>query len=188
MKDEEIIRIQAWFRGCMLRKRRLPLIIYQIQKYLQSVAFKFSHHNDDGRINSSLDESNVSRLLSEKFKDKIKTTKIRTWYDLLAHDHYYGWLPVNIKTTSTMSNDNVGNLAMCVYAYTDEIFDIHCNKTYKSGEMGDLLNKKLSEKNYNKSNKKDYYFIVLNKKKPGDIIVNSVRGLTLLAPNINNLP
>src|SRR4029078_13691499 len=60
--------------------------------------------------------------------------------------------------------------------------------TYKSGEMGDLLNKKLSEKNYNKSNKKDYYFIVLNKKKPGDIIVNSVRGLTLLAPNINNLP
>lgn len=31
----------------------------------------------------------------------------------------YGWIPVNIKTTTTLTNDNTGNLAMCVYAYTD---------------------------------------------------------------------
>ena len=41
---------------------------------------------------------------------------------------------------------------------------------------------------YNKNNKKDYYFIVMNKTDASDIIVNSVKGLSVLTPNINNLP
>lgn len=36
--------------------------------------------------------------------------------------------------------------------------------------------------------KKDYYFIVINKKNAKDIIVNSIKGLTVISPNINNLP
>ena len=46
----------------------------------------------------------------------------------------------------------------------------------------------LKMKNYNTNRKKDYYFIVLNKTDASDIIVNSVKGLTILTPNINNLP
>lgn len=41
---------------------------------------------------------------------------------------------------------------------------------------------------YNKNHKKDYYFIVLNKNNPNDIIVNSVKGLIELTSNVNNLP
>ena len=36
------------------------------------------------------------------------------WYDILVFDYMYGWLPINIKITTMKTNDNTGNLAMCV--------------------------------------------------------------------------
>ena len=54
--------------------------------------------------------------------------------------------------------------------------------------MSNILINKLKNKNYNYNNKKDYYFIVLNKKISDDIIINSIKGLIKLTSNINNLP
>lgn len=184
----QIIKIQKWFRGNILRLKQLPLIMYKIQHYLKSKTFNFASINNDGRINSCVDEDEVIKLLVERFGDKIKTPKIRMWYDILAFDYMYGWIPINIKTTTTNTSDNTGNLAMCVYAYTDEILDIHMNKSYENGKMSVLLFNKLKNKQYNCNNKKDYYFIVLNKCDSRDIIINSVKGLSILTPNINNLP
>lgn len=186
--ETKIIKIQKWFRGCILRLKQLPLIMYKIKKYLKLQAFQFSTQNEDGRINSCIDEDEVIKLLIEKFGEKIKKPKIRMWYDILAFDYMYGWVPINIKTTTTITSDNTGNLAMCVYAYTNETLDIHRDKSYENGKMSDILLHKLKNKKYNTNNKKDYYFIVLNKTDASDIIVNSVKGLTILTPNINNLP
>jgi hypothetical protein len=183
-----IIKIQKWYRGCIVRLKRLPLILYKIQKYLQNISFQFSNQNEDGRINSCTDEDNIIKVLFEKFNNKIKKPKKRMWYDILVLDYYYGWLPVNIKTTTTLTSDNTGNLAMCVYAYTDEILDIHKDETYENGLMSKILFSKLKDKKYNKNNKKDYYFIVFNKNCEKDIIINSVKGLKILTPNSNNLP
>ena len=77
---------------------------------------------------------------------------------------------------------------MCVYAYSNEMLNIHQNKSFTNGIMSRILFDKLREKKYNKNYKKDYYFIVLNKNDSRDIIINSVKGLTCLNPNINNLP
>jgi len=187
-EETKILKIQKWFRGCIWRMNRLPLIMYKIQNYLKLQAFQFSTQNEDGRINSCIDEDEVIKILIEKFDEKIKKPKIRMWYDILAFDYMYGWLPINIKTTTTITSDNTGNLAMCVYAYTDEILDIHRDKSYENGKMSDILFNKLKTKNYNRNHKKDYYFIVLNKNNASDVIVNSVKGLTILTPNINNLP
>jgi hypothetical protein len=162
--------------------------MYKIQKYLKSSIFIFSKQNEDGRINSSIDEEEVIRLLNNNFGDKIKKPKIRMWYDILAFDYKYGWIPINIKTTTTLTCDNTGNLAMCVYAYTNELLDIHRNKSYENGKMSEILFEKLRNKQYNINCKKDYYFIVLNKNNSNDIIINSVKGLSILTPNINNLP
>lgn len=181
-------KIQAWFRGCLLRMKHLPLIMYKIQNYLKIQAFAFSNQNDDGRINSCNDEDEIIKLLVAKFDQKIRKPKIRMWYDILVHDDMYGWIPVNIKTTTTFTCDNTGNLAMCVYAYTDEKLDIHQDKTYENGKMSELLFSKLKSCKYNRNPKKDYYFIVLNKTNASDVIVNSVKGLWVLTPNINNLP
>jgi hypothetical protein len=186
--ETKIIKIQKWFRGCIFRLKRLPLIMYKIQKYLKTQKFQFSNQNEDGRINSCNDEDEVIKLLVRHFGDKIKKPKIRMWYDILVFDNMYGWLPVNIKTTTLQTSDNTGNLAMCVYAYTNEILDIHRDKSYENGKMSEILCKKLEKKEYNNNNKKDYYFIVLNKIDANEIIVNSVKGLSVLTPNINNLP
>ena len=186
--ETKVIKIQKWFRGCILRLKQLPLIMYKIKKYLQLQEFSFSTQNEDGRINSCIDENEIIKLLIEKFGEKIKRPKIRMWYDILAFDYMYGWLPVNIKTTTTLTSDNTGNLAMCVYAYTNELLDIHRNKSYENGIMSNILFNSLKDKKYNMNNKKDYYFIVLNKTNTNDIIINSVKGLTILTPNINNLP
>tara|TARA_B100001758_G_C18415224_1_gene618989 strand:- start:1423 stop:2145 length:723 start_codon:yes stop_codon:yes gene_type:complete len=186
---DEIIKIQKWFRGYVLRLKQLPLIMYIIKKYLESQAFRFSTQHEDGRINSCLDETNVIDMLIKRFGEKIKKPIcIRKWYDILVFDYIYGWLPVNVKTTTTKTPDNVGNLTMCVYSYTDEKLDIDIDKSYQNGKMSDILFNKLENKKYNTNNKKDYYFLVLNKTDASDIIVNSVKGLTILHPNINNLP
>jgi len=182
----KIIKIQKWFRGCIFRLKQLPLIMYKIKNYLKLQTIHFSNQNKDGRINSSIDEDEIIRLLVNNFGDRIKKPKIRMWYDILAFDYIYGWIPINIKTTTTLTNDNTGNLAMCVYAYTDEIIDI--NKYYENGKMSNILFNKLKNKKYNLNNKKDYYFIVLNKIDKTDIIINSLKGLIILTPNINNLP
>ena len=163
IEKKYIIKIQKWFRGCLLRLKRLPLIMYVIKKYLKSQSILLSDENEDGRINSCIDEDKIIKLLIQNFQNKIKKPKFRMWYDILAFDYLYGWIPINIKTTSTLSHDNTGNLAMCVYSYTDEILNIHRDKTYENGIMSTILFNKLKNKNYNKNNKKDYYFIVINK-------------------------
>ena len=182
------LKIQRWFRGSIVRLKRLPLIMYKIQKHLHDSTIDFSNDNEDGRINSCIDEDTVIKILIEKFKDRIKKPKIRMWYDILVFDQIHGWIPCNIKTTTTETCDNTGNLAMCVYAYTDVVLKLDINKSYENGKMSNLLFEKLNDKKHNKTAKKDYYFIVLNKKKNKDIIVNSVKGISILTANINNLP
>ena len=54
--------------------------------------------------------------------------------------------------------------------------------------MSKILIDKLNKKEYNLKYKKDYYFVVINKDNTNDIIVNSIKGLTVLTPNINNMP
>lgn len=176
INDDKIIKIQKWYRGCIFRLKQLPLVLYKIQYYLQNKKIKLSTGNVDGRINSCIDEKEIIEILVEKFGARIKIPKIRMWYDILAFDFTYGWIPINIKTTTTLTSDNTGNLAMCVYAYTDEMLNIHKDKSYENGKMSIILFNKLKNKQYNRNNKKDYYFVVLNKNNPDEIIVNSVKG------------
>jgi hypothetical protein len=61
------------------------------------------------------------------------------------------------------------------------------NKQYNNGDMSKILFQKIKNKQYNKIHKKDYYFIILNKTNKL-VIINSVKGLSQLTPNINNLP
>jgi len=130
--------------------------MYSIQKHLKSISFQFSFKTEDGRINSCFDEDVIIVSLMQRFSNKIKKPKMRMWYDILAFDYIYGWIPINIKTTTMLSCDNAGNLAMCVYAYTDEILDIHRENTYSNGMMSNLLFDKLKNKKFNRLNKKDY--------------------------------
>jgi hypothetical protein len=54
--------------------------------------------------------------------------------------------------------------------------------------MSVILTNKIKEKKYNNINKKDYYFIIINKNDKQNVIINSVKGLSCLTSNINNIP
>ena len=183
---KNIVKIQKWYRGCILRLKRLPLIMYKIQECLKLSLLSFFKQNNDGRINSCFDEENIIKILQQKYKSRIQKPKSRMWYDILVFDNYYHWIPVNIKTTTTLTCDNTGNLAMCVYAYSDE--KLILSNTYNNGHMSDVLLNKMINKEINKKNKKDYYFVVINKNNASDVIINSVKGLSIITPNANNLP
>lgn len=133
----------------------------------------------------------ISYLISylKNLKTKLENQKLEIGmiYQCLI---ITGWLPVNIKTTNAVNSDNIGNLALCVYAYTDLIPNTlsELEKDYKNGEMSEILFTEIIKKIYNCINKKDYYFIVLNKNDPDNVIVNSVKGLSVLTSNANNLP
>jgi len=185
---KHIVKIQKIFRAHSSRKKQLPLIMYKIKKYIEYQSLQLSTTNEDGRINSCFDEDIVIKLLIAKFGNKIQKPEKRHWYDILVYDYIYGWIPVNIKSTTTLTSDNTGNLAMCVYAYTDEKLNTDPDITYQNGKMSEMLIDKLTNKKYNRNYKKDYYFVVLNKTNKRDVIVNSVKGLSILTPNINNLP
>ena len=187
IEEKSVILIQRIFRGYLCRRDRLPTFLYVIQKYLSNYNIKFSNIEDDGRINSCIDETEIILILLNEFNIRIKKPLSRCWYDILINDYLYGWLPVNIKSTTTKTNDNSGNLTMCVYSYTNYNLDINTDKSYTNGEMSKILVKKLKNKEYNYINKRDYYFIVVNKQ-TNEIIINSLKGLSLLTPNINNLP
>jgi hypothetical protein len=182
------ILIQKTVRGFLYRKTQLPIILLQIQKFLKNIKLELSNGLIDGRINSCVDEENIVELLQKKFPNRIYTPKIRMWYDILLYDYKYSWIPVNIKTTTTLTNDNTGNLAMCVYSYTDEKLNLNTEKTYENGEMAEILFEKLKKSEYNTNYKKDYFFLVINKNNTKDIIINSILGLSQLTSNINNLP
>jgi hypothetical protein len=134
-----------------------------------------------------MDENEIIKILLNQIDpSRLFIPKVRMWYDILIKDYMYGWLPVNIKSTTTLTSDNTGNLAMCVYAYTNEVMDM--KQSYQNGSMSMVLVKNLKSKQYNYNTKRDYYFLVINKNIHQDVIVNSVKGLTELTPNINNLP
>ena len=183
--QEKIVKIQSWFRGVIYRKKRLPLIFYIIKNFLENSQFELIKKNKDGRVNSSSDEDVLTNLLEKRFGKYIRVPKSRNWYDILVYDKMYGWLPVNIKTTTFKTSDNTGNLAMCVQAYTS--FKLDLDKNYQNGKMSKILIEYLNEKKYNKIDKKDYYFLVINKETK-EIVINSIKGLNTLTRNINNLP
>ena len=181
-----IILIQKHIRGFLHRIKILPLFLYIIQNFLKKQNYRFINVINDGRVNSNFDEDEIINILINKFGNRIKRPSIRNWFDVGIYDNYYGWLPVNIKSTKTTTSDNVGNLALCVYSYTNQNLDL--NNTYDNGQMATILFEKLKNKQYNYKHKKDYYFLVLNKNNNNDIIINSVKGLSNLTSNINNLP
>jgi hypothetical protein len=190
LKDDPNVaatKIQKVFRGHSVRKHRLPIIMYIIQRRLINCPTIFSKANADGRINSCADEEHIVQILRDMLGNCIRVPKSRMWYDVLVYDNRRKWIPINIKTTTMKTSDNVGNLAMCVYAYTNEKLNLRQSATYQNGEMSRILFEKIKKKELNHGSK-DYYFLVLDKNDPKNVGVNSLRGLTVLTPNLNNLP
>jgi adenine-specific DNA-methyltransferase len=166
--------------------KRLPNSILYAKKIIQENTPIMNVVSTDGRINSTINEINVINVLTKYLGyNRIKIPKNRMWYDILIRDFRYGWLPVNIKITTAKTADNACNIAGLVQSYTN--VNLNYEKYYNNGIMSKLLLDEIKKNNINKTPKKDYYFLIFNKTN-NKCYVNSIRGLTELTPNINNLP
>jgi 23S rRNA-/tRNA-specific pseudouridylate synthase len=182
-----IIKIQSLWRGLIYKKYNLPNSIKLLHKIIKESNIKCSNDMDDGRTNSCIDEGKVIKILKTKkeLQNRLHIPDKRHWFDIAIKDYKNGWLPINIKTTTMKTADNTGNLAMCVYALTN--YDMKIEKTYQNGKMSQILIECFKQKKINNIRYRDYYFLVINKNTQ-DVIINSMKGLDKLTPNINNLP
>jgi hypothetical protein len=184
-----INKLQGIVKGNYYRKNNLPNALRYAKKIIELKLNDISLNSSqsDGRINSSLDEDLIIKILQNdySFNNRIFIPNDRHWFDIAIKDFRYGWLVINIKSTTTQTPDNTGNMSMMVYSFTNEPMNIE--KKYKNGEMSKTFFSKLKDKQYNLKDKRDYYFLVINKLN-NSVIINSVKGLTKIQSNVNNLP
>jgi hypothetical protein len=186
--EKNIVKIQAWWRGVFYRRSTLPVSILYIKTYMDNIKIKCCKLSSDGRVNSNIDETEINKQLKMKFGYRIIIPKQnkRFWYDFLIKDYKRGWLPVNIKSIDINKNSacNIGGFSLLCWSLCD--YDMKLDHTYSNRETSKIFLNCVKNKKYQKT-MRDYYFLVIDKNTQ-ETIVNSVRGLTLLTPNLNNLP
>ncbi len=156
---------------------KIPKTLSEIVKYLAKINLKLSARFEDGRINATMNEDEVIKLIKKKFD--IEIPKSRQWFDF-SIEHNGEFYPVNIKITDTTHADNLNCKLGIYYSLTGKFPDFPNEISWLDyfQKLKDNL----------KETKKDYYFLVINKNDNKDIFVNSLRSLSILQPNGNNLP
>lgn len=105
----------------------------------------------------------------------------REWYDI-AFKYENDFYPINIKVTD-LSNNSADNLNCKLGIYYVLVGSI---PRFKNELNWSQYFYRLSKDM--KPNDADYYFLVINKKDPRDTFWSSLRNITSLSPNGNNLP
>jgi len=143
----------------------------EIVNYLKSGDMLLSKQSKDGRVNSILNEDEILRIIEQRFN--IDVPRARDWADF-----YIDAIPVNIKVTTTNTADNASSKKGVYYALTGTIYQ--GNNTWE--QYLQSLKENISD------SEKDYYFLIINKEDTQDIFFNSLKCITSLVPNGNNLP
>ncbi|PDX06355.1 restriction endonuclease [Helicobacter pylori] len=153
----------------------IPTQLNEIAEFLKTNPYNLSQPLQDGRLNSSVNEEEILNTIKHF---PIQLPKAREWWDFSfeENDIFY---PVNIKTTTTKTADNLNGKLGIYYAlcglvpeFNNEIaWEKYFQKLHK--DLGTNTNR-------------DYYFLIINKNDPKDIFINSLKGIQTLQPN--NLP
>ncbi|MCQ2783597.1 restriction endonuclease [Helicobacter pylori] len=152
----------------------IPTQLNEIAEFLKTNPYHLSQPLQDGRLNSSVNEEEILNTIKDYFP--IQLPRTREWWDFSFEENKI-FYPVNIKTTTTKTADNL-NLgiyyALCglVPEFNNEIaWEKYFQKLHK--DLG-------------KNTNRDYYFLIINKNDPKDVFINSLKGIQTLQPN--NLP
>ncbi|MGL2836761.1 restriction endonuclease [Helicobacter pylori] len=153
----------------------IPTQLNEIAEFLKTNPYNLSQPLQDGRLNSSVNEEEILNTIKDY---PIQLPRAREWWDFSfeENDIFY---PVNIKTTTTKTADNLNGKLGIYYALC--------------GLLPEFNNEIAWEKYFQKLHKdlgtntnRDYYFLIINKNDPKDVFINSLKGIQTLQPN--NLP
>ncbi|MCQ2728042.1 restriction endonuclease [Helicobacter pylori] len=154
----------------------VPTQLNKIAEFLRTNPYNLSQPLQDGRLNPSVNEEEILNTIKDYFP--IQLPKAREWWDFSFEENKI-FYPVNIKTTTTKTADNLNGKLGIYYAlcglvpeFNNEIaWEKYFHKLHK--DLGTNTNR-------------DYYFLIINKNDPKDIFINSLKGIQTLQPN--NLP
>jgi hypothetical protein len=155
-----------------------PDILNEVVEFLNSIKVSVCEDSDDGRINSITDERNIIKILQDKYgKDNIIDGKKRHWWDVKIFNY-----PINLKSSNFSKNaaDNFSSKAAILYALT-YLPEDKINQNRWADFESALLNYS------DVDNGRDYYIIIIDKN-TSKIYLNSLKSLSKLTPNGNNLP
>ncbi len=155
----------------------VPTQLNEIAEFLKTNPYNLSQPLQDGRLNSSVNEEEILNTIKHF---PIQLPKAREWWDFSfeENDIFY---PVNIKTTTTKTADNLNCKLGIYYALCGLLPEFNNEIAWE--KYFQKLHKDLG-----KNTDRDYYFLIINKNDPTDIFINSLKGIQTLQPNGNNLP
>ncbi|MEJ8624326.1 restriction endonuclease [Helicobacter pylori] len=154
----------------------IPARLNEIAEFLRTNPYHLSQPLQDGRLNSSVNEEEILNTIKDYFP--IQLPKAREWWDFSfkENDIFY---PVNIKTTTTKTADNLNGKLGIYYALCGLVPEFNNEIAWE--KYFQKLHKDLG-----KNTNRDYYFLIINKNDPKDVFINSLKGIQTLQPN--NLP
>ncbi len=152
----------------------IPTQLNEIAEFLKTNPYHLSQPLQDRRLNSSVNEEEILNTIKHSFP--IQLPKAREWWDFSfeKNDIFY---PVNIKTTTTKTTDN---LNLGIYYALCGLLPIFNNEIAWEKYFQKL------HKDLGKNTNRDYYFLIINKNDSKDVFINSLKGIQTLQPN--NLP
>ena len=161
-------------------------LIEEIKKNKMNYSNEFS----DGRINSIKDEDTARDLIVKIYSKhpygdyEIDTSVDRKWYDLafINKNDKNDIIPINIKV-SKLGTDNISGKEGIFYALTGKNPD-----NFNTSSWETFMNNIEKNLDIHLDASKDYYFLVFNKKVENDCYWTSLKCLTELTQNPNNLP
>ena len=156
-----------------------PSILIEAIEYLNTVKIILCTKYSDGRRNSQEDEDIIIKLLQDKFgEENIIDGEDRYWWDVKIFGYY-----VNIKTSdfTKKASDNISSFAGILYAFTQ----ISADEISKHPKSQQFLNAMQGTRDVD--NNRDYYLLVVDKSTT-KVYLNSVKALTKITANGNNLP
>ncbi len=154
----------------------IPTQLNEIAEFLKTNPYHLSQPLQDGRLNSSVNEEEILNTIKDYFP--IQLPKSREWWDFSFEENKI-FYPVNIKTTTTKTADNLNGKLGIYYALCGLVPEFNNEIAWE--KYFQKLHKDLG-----KNTNRDYYFLIINKNDPKDIFINSLKGIQTLQPN--NLP
>ncbi len=169
----------------------IPQELSRIANFLLKQPILLTRMGEDGRADSIVNENEIIHHL-ERHLTQIGLTpnqfivpRAREWYDFaLEITNKNGsaqFYPINIKVTDTTHADNLSCKLGIYYALTGMLPD------FPNEIKWQIYFNKLKQY-IGKNTTKDYYFLVVNKDNEQDVFCNTLKGLSSLQPNGNNLP
>lgn len=153
-------------------KIKVEKTLDELVEALKNETIELCKESKDGRVNSISDEGIIIGLIKKHLSsEQYEEVRERYYCDIVIMD-----APVNIKVSDFKGADNVSSNQGLVYALTGKT----CGNNWKS------IGKTLMSNDIDKD--VDYYFLLVNKNKPGDIYWTSFKRLANIVPNGNNLP